>query len=78
VALLLSACAATQVRTGPGSEYPCGVGGVECAGAMCCYSGEVCGGDVPPTCPANTCCAADSGTEMGERHMHPMVRAGAR
>jgi hypothetical protein len=36
--------------------YPCGTQGLVCPNHMCCWLGDVCGGDVPPTCPVNMCC----------------------
>lgn len=30
--------------TGPNTSYPCGIGGVECGGRMCCPPDHVCGG----------------------------------
>lgn len=53
------ACSALSAKTGPGTDYPCGVGGVVCSHAMCCDEGSVCGGD-DPTCPAGQCCFVGS------------------
>lgn len=41
--------------TGPGTDYPCGLYGVECSNHMCCGEGFACGVD-DPTCPAGMCC----------------------
>lgn len=64
LALLIPSCREDGVlhpKTGPGTEYPCGVHGQSCApvGApgMCCSTLEVCGYKGPfSTCPAGYCC----------------------
>jgi len=47
--------------TGPNTEYPCGVWGVECEktakGSMCCPQNHICGYDGQfSRCPSGTCC----------------------
>jgi hypothetical protein len=57
VPLLLLACTAPATltpATGPGSDYPCGVGGKLCIDKGCCSESEDCGG--APGCPAHSCC----------------------
>lgn len=86
-ALSLVACstpAILQPKTGPGTSYPCGVSGVVCVDryahptGMCCWQGEVCGGDFPNIgCPAGSCCY--EGTDaVGARQNHAQARAVAR
>lgn len=74
----LVACSTPAVltpKTGPGTSYPCGVGGVECPGHMCCGEGETCGGAFPAVgCPAGQCCFVgyDVGSARGAAsHAHP-------
>lgn len=47
--------------TGPGTEYPCGVWGVECShdakGSMCCPQDHICGTTGPfSQCTPGYCC----------------------
>lgn len=63
------ACGGSSILTpptGPGADYPCGVGWAVCPNSppaphrVCCLEGDVCGGyagpNVPQTCPAGVCC----------------------
>lgn len=72
--LVCVACATPAIlepRTGPNTEYPCGVDGVECPGHMCCDEGEVCGGQNFSGCPSGACCYAPAAGEVGARPAHP-------
>jgi hypothetical protein len=63
VATILAACTTPAILTpavGPGSDYPCGVGGTVCSHEMCCPPSNTCGGD-DPTCPAGSCCFTGDG-----------------
>ena len=54
--LVLTSCLAVlDAKTGPGTDWPCGVGNVVCSGKMCCTHGFICGGD-DFRCPAGQCC----------------------
>jgi hypothetical protein len=53
--VFLGGCAATQVPTGKGTDYPCGTHGVVCPAEMCCDEQEQCGGE-HLSCPATMCC----------------------
>lgn len=54
-------------KTGPGTDYPCGIAWHSCGGGDCCPNGEYCG--APATsCPADSCCP--SGEELG-KHSPP-------
>jgi hypothetical protein len=66
-----------DVKTGPGTSYPCGVSGVQCPGGGCCNADtEECGGPIPnspQTCPTGYCCATGGNNTFGssrERMMH--------
>lgn len=41
-------------RTGPGTDYPCGLHGHSCGNSMCCPQDYDCGG--VPWCPVGQCC----------------------
>jgi hypothetical protein len=59
VLLLVSACMTPLVltpETGPGTPYPCGVGGHSCGGHLCCSEDFICGGTPYSGCPATLCC----------------------
>lgn len=59
LALTFAACGESILTpaTGPGTEYPCGVGHTVCTDGMCCGVGDVCGGSFPNVgCPAGACC----------------------
>lgn len=71
-AALLAACTVPRELTpptGPGTSYPCGVGGVECRTQHTCCSGvETCGGEPGSVgCPPGACCAIDTGMVGVER-----------
>lgn len=70
----LLACAVLTPAEGPGTEYPCGVRGVECADLMCCEEGEVCGGQPFEGCPAGACCFV-GGAGVGDHRPHLQRRA---
>ena len=55
--LLLASCLAVlDAKTGPGTDFPCGVDGVSCGGGMCCtLQGDICGGTFL-SCPVGMCC----------------------
>jgi hypothetical protein len=78
----LSGCSALQPPTGPNTEYPCGVNGVQCSGHMCCGENFVCGGD-DPTCPKGACCYVGEditgarGPQRPERAMNDTMTNGA-
>ena len=69
---------------GRGTDYPCGVDGVVCPGAMCCQEEETCGGGFPSVgCPAGQCCFIGVGAErkdggMGVFRQHPQIPTGNR
>lgn len=42
-------------KTGPGTEYPCGLQGRSCGNGMCCGLYEACGGP-GVACPEGYCC----------------------
>jgi len=76
---MLIQCAAGiwDVKTGPGTSYPCGVSGQQCPGGGCCNADtEECGGPIPnspQTCPTGYCCATGGNSTYGssrERTMH--------
>lgn len=53
-------------ETGPGTAYPCGIGGVECGGGACCPEYHVCGYDGPwSRCEPGYCCY--DGPDMASR-----------
>lgn len=58
----ISSCgeAASVLRPpeGPGTSYPCGIGGVECSNGACCPGAHVCGveGDPWRRCEPGFCC----------------------
>lgn len=60
LAAAIAACATPadlKPAVGPGTEYPCGVGGVPCGGGMCCPPDYTCGGAFPNVgCPSDVCC----------------------
>ena len=41
--LLVIACKTIIPPYGPGTEYPCGLRGVECGGDFCCPENHICG-----------------------------------
>lgn len=44
-------------KTGPGTDYPCGVQGLSCGGGMCCDQNETCGdGSAFSGCGKGLCC----------------------
>jgi hypothetical protein len=60
--LVLTSCLAIlDAKTGPGTDYPCGVGGVSCGGHECCPQYNVCGGTAFSGCPAGQCCFTGEG-----------------
>lgn len=52
--VLLAACATITPPTGPGTEWPCGVWGVQCPNGACCPYAHECGGN--GRCPEGACC----------------------
>lgn len=69
-AFALARCVAPAILTppsGPGTPYPCGIGGTVCMGedggatGMCCGSDEVCGGAPFSGCAAGFCCYIGAG-----------------
>jgi hypothetical protein len=66
IAVIALACGPSILtpKTGPGTDYPCGVGWYVCPnspvkGGGCCLESDVCGGqqpDQPVTCPSGMCC----------------------
>lgn len=42
LAMALTSCSVVEVPTGPGTDYPCGVGGHHCAPTLCCSEFEDC------------------------------------
>jgi hypothetical protein len=59
--VLMAACATPRILTpptGPSTNYPCGINGVECGDHTCCYEDEICGGGPFNGCPAHACCPA--------------------
>ncbi len=63
--------AVLEVKTGPGTSYPCGVNGVSCLDMngqpnhMCCSENETCGGGKYSVgCPADSCCFIGSSEDM--------------
>lgn len=91
VGLLIPSCREDSVihpKTGPGTEYPCGVQGRSCAPVApgkCCSLNEVCGYKGPfSTCPEGYCCytggegwprvgASPDGGADGNAKMRPQV-----
>lgn len=71
---LVCSCATPSIlkpKTGPGSDYPCGLNGHSCGNSMCCDNGSDCGGPVP-SCPAGLCCwHGDSSSDFAA---HPPVK----
>lgn len=60
--------------TGPGTDYPCGIQGLPCGGHMCCWQGDVCGGQPLSGCPANYCCfVGDDSDGVGAKPNRKMV-----
>jgi|HubBroStandDraft_5_1064220.scaffolds.fasta_scaffold996961_1 hypothetical protein len=55
ISVVSLSCAELSVKTGPGTSFPCGVGGNECRDGMCCPPGNICGGD-DRRCPPGQCC----------------------
>ena len=74
--LMLVACASSTPsiltpKTGPGTDYPCGVHGRSCGNHMCCDEEEACGGVPFSGCPANMCCFTGESDMVGARPPHP-------
>lgn len=72
VVLLAAGCATPavlEVPTGPGTSYPCGVGGVVCTTQKaCCDPGDTCGGEPESVgCPAGECCFVEPNDMMAAR-----------
>jgi len=75
-ALVLVACGASILTppTGPGTAYPCGIGGVSCPGNMCCNEGNVCGSNSGfAGCPEGQCCFVGDDGEDFARRPYPQV-----
>lgn len=56
--VLATSCATPAIltpKTGPNTDYPCGLNGHSCGGGMCCDNGSECGGQFS-SCPAGECC----------------------
>ncbi len=71
---VLVACQTPQaliVKTGPNTDYPCGVNGVVCPAQMCCWQDDVCGGQ-NTGCDAGMCCFVGGGG-MGAREPHKQL-----
>lgn len=59
----LFACTTPNIltpKTGPGTDYPCGLQGIACGNHYCCWQGDVCGEGAFSGCPVNYCCLDDS------------------
>jgi hypothetical protein len=81
VALLFASSCATPAiltpSTGKGTEYPCGVSGIECDDHTCCPPRNVCGGDKGVFgCPPGLCCYIGPSGEFGVRRPTPQPDAG--
>jgi hypothetical protein len=66
LAVGLTGCGILQVKTGPGTDYPCGVGGVVCPEEMCCFENSMCGNG-GNGCPADSCCYTGGNGEFGAK-----------
>ncbi len=58
VAFLVAACKMSVLNppVGPGTDYPCGIHGIQCPDQKCCWENDVCGGQPFSGCPADYCC----------------------
>lgn len=71
VIVAINGCSTPAILTppsGPGTEYPCGVNGVECESKLCCPQGFTCGGGTYSVgCPKDECCFVEENPTMGAR-----------
>lgn len=57
VALVLACHGTLTPATGPGTSYPCGIGGVSCGNHACCPENHICGYVGPfARCEPGYCC----------------------
>lgn len=81
VGIACGANSITNVKTGPNTDYPCGVNGVVCLDMngqpnhMCCGENEACGGGKYEVgCAADMCCFVGSANDfMGVHRPHPQT-----
>lgn len=75
VSLLLAFAASCSLpiltpKTGPGTDYPCGVHGILCRPGWCCSDTDICGSaEAGSRCPPMECCfeGADEPTFGGRK-----------
>jgi hypothetical protein len=56
--LLIASCYPGSIinpKTGPGTEWPCGLHGIECGNHTCCDDHDICG-SAGTRCPEGFCC----------------------